>query len=56
MPNKKQIPKVGTKLPQKPMPKQDKETATGSLDTPKSARHKRETRFALREEKCQITR
>ena len=35
---------------------QDKETATGSLDTPKSARHKRETRFALREEKCQITR
>ena len=35
---------------QRPMPKQDKETATGSLDTPKSARHKRETRFALREE------
>lgn len=24
MPNKKQIPRVGTKLPQKPMPKQDK--------------------------------
>ena len=47
MPNKKQIPRVGTKLPQKPMPKQDKETATGSLDTPKSARHKRETRFDL---------
>ena len=43
-------------MQQKPMPKQDKETATGSLDTPKSARHKRETRFALREEKCQITR
>ena len=26
MPNKKQIPRVGTKLPQKPMPKQDKES------------------------------
>ena len=37
MPNKKQIPRVGTKLPQKPMPKQDKgggiipTTAEGAL-------------------------
>lgn len=37
-------------------PKQVKEIATGSLDVPKSARHKRETRFALWEGKCQITR
>ena len=36
--------------------KQVKESATGILDAPKSARHKRETRFALREGKCQITR
>ncbi len=36
--------------------KQVKEIATGSLDVPKSARHKRETRFALWEGKCQITR
>ena len=35
---------------------QVKEIATGSLDVPKSARHKRETRFALWEGKCQITR
>ena len=34
MPNKKQIPRVGTKLPQKPMPKQDK---GGGIDPPPRA-------------------
>lgn len=36
--------------------KQVKETATGSLDALESALHKRETRFAIWEGKCQITR
>lgn len=36
MPNKKQIPRVGTKLPQKPMPKQDK--GGGIIPTAEGAR------------------
>lgn len=37
-------------MPKKPS--RLRETATGSLDEPKSVLHKRGTRFALREEKC----
>ena len=36
MPNKKQIPRVGTKLPQKPMPKEDK--GGGIIPTAEGAR------------------
>lgn len=36
MPNKKQIPRVGTKLLQKPMPKQDK--VGGIIPTAEGAR------------------
>lgn len=45
MPNKKQIPRVGTKLPQKPMPKQDKKNATICIfEPPLCADYSRETR------------
>ena len=45
MPKKEQIPQGGTKLPQKPMPKQDKKNAATCIFEPlRSSGYTRETR------------